>query len=808
MLALLVVAGALLIGAGPSLAHHGVSEAAASAPIIHIEQAGFALDQAGPPVQVALPDTWAQRGLTTNGHASYHLVVTLDHVAPVVWALRMDRLSNRHSLRVNGHLVSGAVERPEGTPAGKPSHLARPVPTWVELSPQLLHPGVNHIDVTVEHGIRGGLSSVWLGPAEVLIGDYASAEYFTAGLPRLLNAAGLALASLLLLLWWRRRSERLLGGMGGLLGLACLRNLSYFAADSNNFDHPVGDWLYHVMQVLTAMGVAHVALLLARRDRPALIRPIWAIGITLVLLGVPAASQGWFQALRTWSYPLLLLMVLPTLALAICALRRQTGQPRAALISGLAVLTVASGHDYLCWRGVTSVMDFYWMPYAAPLALLATASNMIHRLVSALRDVEQLNTSLERRVATRTRDLELANQAKSRFIAAASHDLRQPAVAIGLLVGVLREQVQGQAQRAIIDRVDDAVASMEGLLAGLLDLSRLEAGIVQPRLSDFALQPLFDAIAAHESVAARRKGLRLRLHPTRLTVRSDRVLLEQILRNLVSNALRFTDRGGVLVAARRRGDQVHLQVWDTGRGVPGESQGLIFEEFVQLQSPGGGLGLGLSIVQRTAALLGHPLSLRSTPGRGSCFAVTLPGAPGVAPPVHAVTPGSGALAGRHFALIDDDASVRRAMFDRLEQWGARVTAFDSLAALRDWLHSRQGGTTAWPALAASGPDAPPTVDAASAQAALDMLITDQRLPDGSGLAALELLRQHWPVLPALVVTGNTSAADLALLADSGVPVLHKPFRAGALLDAIDAALNPPADATAGAPPDASAGAPV
>jgi CheY-like chemotaxis protein/anti-sigma regulatory factor (Ser/Thr protein kinase) len=414
-------------------------------------------------------------------------------------------------------------------------------------------------------------------------------------------------------------------------------------------------------------------------------------------------------------------------------------------------------------------MDVYWIPYAAPLALLATASNMIHRLVAALRDVEQLNADLERRVATRTRDLEAANLAKSRFIAAASHDLRQPAVAIGLLVGVLREQVQGEAQRAMIDRVDDAVASMEGLLAGLLDLSRLEAGIVQPRLSDFALQPLFDAIAAHESVAARRKGLTLRLRPTYLTVRSDRVLLEQILRNLVSNALRFTDHGGVLVVARRSGDQIRLQVWDSGRGVPYDSQGAIFEEFVQLDTPSGGLGLGLSIVQRTAALLGHGLSLRSTPGQGSCFGVSLPRAGCVVAPAAAPAPGADALAGRHFVLVDDDAAVRRALVDRLQHWGARVTAFDSLAALHEWVHGQSGDATT--------------------QSVVDMLITDQRLPDGNGLAALALLRRRHPALPALVVTGNTSTADLALLADSGVPVLHKPFRAGALLDAINAAID-------------------
>jgi DNA-binding response OmpR family regulator len=149
--------------------------------------------------------------------------------------------------------------------------------------------------------------------------------------------------------------------------------------------------------------------------------------------------------------------------------------------------------------------------------------------------------------------------------------------------------------------------------------------------------------------------------------------------------------------------------------------------------------------------------------------VSLPRAGCVVAPAAAPAPGADALAGRHFVLVDDDAAVRRALVDRLQHWGARVTAFDSLAALHEWVHGQSGDATT--------------------QSVVDMLITDQRLPDGNGLAALALLRRRHPALPALVVTGNTSTADLALLADSGVPVLHKPFRAGALLDAINAAID-------------------
>jgi len=197
-----------------------------------------------------------------------------------------------------------------------------------------------------------------------------------------------------------------------------------------------------------------------------------------------------------------------------------------------------------------------------------------------------------------------------------------------VLVGLLREQLQAPSLRRLVDRIDQAVAALESLLRGLLDLSRLDAGTVQPRIKRVELQAVFDAIAAHEAAAAEAKGIRLRCRPTSLAVVSDAVLLEQMLRNLVNNAVRCTARGGVLVAARRRGGQVLVQVWDTGCGMTPEQQASAFEEFVQFDHTGAdgrvrGLGLGLAIVQRSARLLRHRLTLRSVVGRGSCFGIEL-----------------------------------------------------------------------------------------------------------------------------------------------------------------------------------------
>jgi signal transduction histidine kinase/CheY-like chemotaxis protein len=416
------------------------------------------------------------------------------------------------------------------------------------------------------------------------------------------------------------------------------------------------------------------------------------------------------------------------------------------------------------------VLDAYWIPFATPVALAIFSQMLVNRLVHALSDVERLNTSLERRVAERTHELEIANAAKTRFLAAASHDMRQPVVTIGLLVGLVREQLATlPAMRSMLDRIHEAVASLEALLKGLMDLSRLESGTVKPRLEAVPLQPLFDAIDLHEQTAALLKGVHLRFRAQSLCVMSDPVLLDQIVRNLVSNAVRYTERGGVLVGARRRRpDTVVLQVWDTGRGIPTVAHGLVFEEFVQLDNPGRdrskGLGLGLAIVQRSVRLLGARLSLRSVPGRGSCFALELPLVAHGTPAPAAAPASALPLLGMSVWLIEDDAAVRDALNRRLQHWGAQVRALSGHADLQ-----RQ--------LDASEP-------------LPELVVSDQRLSDGTGLACVALIRARaGRALPAVIVTGDTAPGDLALLAAAGLPVLHKPFGADALLVRLQQALQ-------------------
>jgi signal transduction histidine kinase/CheY-like chemotaxis protein len=457
----------------------------------------------------------------------------------------------------------------------------------------------------------------------------------------------------------------------------------------------------------------------------------------------------------------LALVALRALALLLRGLGKTPGLAMVALAAGLLAVVAAGVHDYLFLHARLPITGSYWIPLVAPLGCVSFALVLIQRLVRALAVSEDLALQLEARVAERTLALQAADQAKSRFLAAASHDLRQPVTAIGLLVGLARERAPDAGLGGMLDRIQGAVQALESLLRGLLDLSRLDTAEAMLQRQPVALQPLFDALALHHQADAQARGLRLRLRPTTLVVDSDPVLLDQVLRNLVGNALRHTRCGGVLVAARRHGaGGVRLQVWDSGIGIPVDQQQRVFEPFVQLHNPARdrsqGQGLGLAIVRRAVDLLGHPLALRSVPGRGSCFCIGLPVAeqPPAATPRLAGMAGT-PLVGRRLWLLDDDPVVREALANRLAAWGAQVLALDSLGALLHQLDS---------------PTAPP-----------DLLLTDLRLPDGDGLQAVAHLRaRHGPV-PVLVVTGDTGPAELAALAGQGDAVLHKPVRPGDLL---------------------------
>jgi Na+/proline symporter/signal transduction histidine kinase/CheY-like chemotaxis protein len=381
------------------------------------------------------------------------------------------------------------------------------------------------------------------------------------------------------------------------------------------------------------------------------------------------------------------------------------------------------------------------------------------------------NESLERRVGERTAELERlngelaraktsaeeANLSKTRFLAAAGHDILQPLNAARLYASSLVETAADAPaeERVQLSRnIDSSLEAVEEILGALLDISRLDAGATRPEIGDVSLAQVFGQLEIEFAPMARAKGLKLTFAPTRLAVRSDRRLLRRLLQNFVSNAVKYTPRGRVLVGVRRAGEQVRIEVWDTGLGIPETMRARVFEEFHRLDQGAKvarGLGLGLSIVQRLARVLGHPIRLDSTPGRGSLFAVTVPlsraavaAAPVEAAPVFAQDP----LAGLKVLAIDNEPRVLEGMRTLIGKWGAQVSTAGGLEEALERL------------------DPPP-----------DIVIADYHLDDGDGLAAIAAIRARLGAgLPAVLATAERGADLRAACEAAHVALLYKPVK--------------------------------
>ena len=361
---------------------------------------------------------------------------------------------------------------------------------------------------------------------------------------------------------------------------------------------------------------------------------------------------------------------------------------------------------------------------------------------------------------------ERANESKSRFLAAASHDLRQPLQALNLFTYALAESTAASGERELVQDMRHALSAMEGVLNGLIDISKLDAGVVTPEFASLRLSDLFDQLRASFAVQAREKGLDLRVVPSSHIVRSDPDLLARILDNLISNAIRYTPSGRILLGSRRRGSNVRIEVWDTGTGIPEQQIDRVFEEFYQLENPARdrdkGMGLGLAIVDRTARLLEHTIDVRSEPGRGSMFAVNLPMDAVVeqGAPIYVQGPGRGDLTGNRILVIEDDKTVLGATRTLLERWGAGVASANSTDEALERI---------------AEDDFRP-----------DLVIADYSLPHHeTGTQAIECLRGAlgYPV-SGVIITGDTAPARVREARNAGFQVLHKPVDAASLRDLI------------------------
>jgi len=398
-----------------------------------------------------------------------------------------------------------------------------------------------------------------------------------------------------------------------------------------------------------------------------------------------------------------------------------------------------------------------------PVMLFFLHRNSHRSYASALR-LRFANETLARQLAVQKDLAEQANVSKSRFYAAASHDLRQPLHALGLFLGELHERIdEPGAREKLLQRMGSSIEAMTDLFNALLDISRFDAGAVQPELRNFRVDQLLEELGLEYAGPAAARGLTFRHVPCNAVIRSDPLLLRRILRNLIENAMRYTQTGGIVIGCRRDGDFIKLQVCDSGIGIEEKQLEKVFQEFYQVNNPERdrfkGLGLGLSVVKQLAGLLDHEISVQSKPGRGSLFSVRVASGDAVTDE-HVKEIETGAVTDRLESacvlVVDDEASIREGTRGLLEAWGCAVitasTIDEALGAI------------------ALSPRQP------------DVVVADFRLRNHvSGVQVIEEVRSSLGVhLPAIVITGDTTGDETASLRGSDITLLHKPVNPGRL----------------------------
>jgi len=454
--------------------------------------------------------------------------------------------------------------------------------------------------------------------------------------------------------------------------------------------------------------------------------------------------------------PLGFLAILPMLWAALRRGPRDTATV-ALVLAGITIWGTLTGGGPFTTADLNAsflLVLMFLISITVPSLLLSADVEVRKKAEESLRRAQ---IELERKVAERTQELELANAAKSRFFAMASHDLRQPLHALGLFVAQLRTPLKSGERTKTIELVDATRKEMDEMFNSLLDISRLDAGILTPKITEFPIARLLQKIETRFDQATREKGLRLRVRRSDAWVRSDAMLLERILLNLVSNAVRYTLRGGIIVGCRRLGEMLRIEVWDSGPGIPEDQKRNIFGEFFQLPAPErnryGGLGLGLAIVDRLRVLLNHQIDLASTVGRGSRFAIRVPMADECVTstePVDSPHPATFAVEGKVILVIADAPIVLEGTGGLLGKWGYSVLT--------------------------AGSDEAALIRLAERQQRPDLIISDYHLASGkTGIRAIEQINAAFgSSIPAILISGDTAPEPLRDAKDRGYILLHKP----------------------------------
>ena len=506
-------------------------------------------------------------------------------------------------------------------------------------------------------------------------------------------------------------------------------------------------------------------LIFALWDRTLTDTEVAGLASMVIILGVAGVDFGW-MLLRPGTNHLRRRIKVVTDMGAVAVIMCIAGETAAPMYAIFPWVVVGNGFRFGRWylhysqivgiAGFTTVMlvSGFWRnhPYvgiALILVLLGIpwyAAALISRLHSASQRLQEARG-----------EAEAANVAKTKFLAAASHDLRQPMQALSMYASVLEQRVSDPDAARVVQGVQLSCRTLEQLFDSLLDISKIESGVIRPNAVDFPLMPVIEQVLAAERPIALHKGLQLRMVRCSASVHSDPALLERVLKNLVTNAIRYTECGKIVVGCRRVGaDRLRLEVLDSGIGIATHEQQRIFDEYYQVAGINAqGLGLGLPIVKSLCELLGHTLSVRSAVGRGSAFAIELPLAPDAPAPASASQVPSVSLAGANIVVVDDDAEVRRSMRLLLESWGCSVVYGATLAEVQEKLRALRLKPQA--------------------------LIVDYRLAEPmTGMQVIEALRREFDAaLPALIITGTPNLALLRERAGS-IPFALKPIPPGKL----------------------------
>lgn len=381
------------------------------------------------------------------------------------------------------------------------------------------------------------------------------------------------------------------------------------------------------------------------------------------------------------------------------------------------------------------------------------------------------NVELVQQLKIKKEAAERANSSKTKFLAAASHDLRQPLHAMSLLLDVLAERGRDSEQSDIVDKIKRSSLSLESLLTSLLDISKLDAGVIKVDVNVFRIQSMFDVLQPEFRVLAEEKGLKIHFVNTSLSISSDRQIIERIIRNLISNAIRYTEQGNILIGCRRKKKSVVLSVYDTGIGIDKKHAEIIFEEFHQLENHSRdrskGLGLGLSIVKRLVEILDIDLKLRSEPAKGSVFSIecqrSLENKNNKSSNGFSYMQAN--LAGKTIIVIEDEKPIRDALNILLSGWGCRVYELESISEINEKLTLNNKP---------------------------DMIVADYRLRfSETGVDVIHALHQYFKDtnIPAVIITGDTAPERLIEVEQSGFYIMHKPVAGGKLRAVLNSMLG-------------------